>query len=99
MSSESPILITVVTGFLGSGKTTMILNLVPQMPDTKFAILKNEFGDVAVDSQLACASAIQDVREMLNGCICWYVSSTLVSPSIRPLLAQYDNNARPPRST
>ncbi|KAL9096093.1 MAG: hypothetical protein Q9165_001616 [Trypethelium subeluteriae] len=70
MASKPPILITIVTGFLGSGKTTMILSLIPQMKDTRFAILKNEFGDVAVDSQLASTSAISGVREMLNGCIC-----------------------------
>ena len=55
----------------GSGKTTLILNLIPQLPKNyKLALLKNEFGDVAVDSQLASASAIGGVQELLNGCIC-----------------------------
>jgi putative ribosome biogenesis GTPase RsgA len=41
----SPTPITVLTGFLGSGKTTLILNLIPQLPPTyKLALLKNEFG-------------------------------------------------------
>ncbi|KAF1953872.1 cobW-domain-containing protein [Byssothecium circinans] len=63
--------ITIITGFLGSGKTTLILNLIPQLPKTyKLALLKNEFGDVAVDSQLASSSAISGVQELLNGCIC-----------------------------
>lgn len=72
----SPIPITIITGFLGSGKTTLILNLLPQLraanPSYRLALLKNEFGDVAVDSQLAAAGgpAISGVREMLNGCIC-----------------------------
>ncbi|KAI9714521.1 MAG: hypothetical protein M1820_000482 [Bogoriella megaspora] len=70
MANSSPIPITIITGFLGSGKTTMILNLIPQMPDTKFAVIKNEFGDVAIDSQLASTSSIGGVRELLNGCIC-----------------------------
>lgn len=49
----------------------MILNLIPQLPkDYKLALLKNEFGDVAVDSELAAASAIGGVQELLNGCIC-----------------------------
>ncbi|KAF6235718.1 hypothetical protein HO173_005913 [Letharia columbiana] len=66
-----PIPVTIVTGFLGSGKTTLILNLIPQLPKTyKLALLKNEFGDVAVDSQLASSSAIGGVQELLNGCIC-----------------------------
>ncbi|MCJ1381015.1 hypothetical protein MMC17_004124 [Xylographa soralifera] len=66
-----PIPITIVTGFLGSGKTTLILNLIPQLPkDYKLALLKNEFGDLAIDSQLASSSAISGVQELLNGCIC-----------------------------
>lgn len=67
----APIPITIVTGFLGSGKTTLILNLIPQLPKHyKLALLKNEFGDVAIDSQLASSSAISGVQELLNGCIC-----------------------------
>lgn len=67
----APIPITIITGFLGSGKTTLLLNLIPQLPPTyRLALLKNEFGDVAVDSQLATTSSISGVRELLNGCIC-----------------------------
>jgi G3E family GTPase len=67
----TPIPITIITGFLGSGKTTLILNLIPQLPkDYRLALIKNEFGDVAVDSQLASSSAISGVKELLNGCIC-----------------------------
>lgn len=66
-----PIPITIITGFLGAGKTTLILNLIPQLPPTyRLALLKNEFGDLAVDSQLASSSSISGVRELLNGCIC-----------------------------
>ncbi|KAL4929958.1 GTP-binding protein [Aspergillus undulatus] len=66
-----PIPITILTGFLGSGKTTLLLNLLPQLPKNyKLALLKNEFGDLAIDSQLASTSAISGVRELLNGCIC-----------------------------
>lgn len=55
----------------GSGKTTLILNLIPQLSKSyKLALLKNEFGDVAIDSQLASSSAIGGVQELLNGCIC-----------------------------
>lgn len=70
----APIPITLLTGFLGSGKTTLLLSLLPQLraqnPAYKLALLKNEFGDVAIDSQLANSSSISGVREMLNGCIC-----------------------------
>ena len=67
----APIPITIITGFLGSGKTTLILNLLPQLhPTYRLALLKNEFGDLAVDSQLASSRAISGVQELLNGCIC-----------------------------
>ena len=67
----APTPITILTGFLGSGKTTLILNLLPQLPsDYKLALLKNEFGDVAIDTELASRSSIAGVQELLNGCIC-----------------------------
>lgn len=47
MKIPSPIPITVFTGFLGAGKTSIILSLVPKLPkDYKVVLLKNEFGDV-----------------------------------------------------
>ncbi|KAJ1516219.1 hypothetical protein HMI55_002751 [Coelomomyces lativittatus] len=65
--------ITVFTGFLGAGKTTIILDLIKRLsisnPEHKLAILKNEFGDTKVDSLLAKENSIQ-VTEMLNGCLC-----------------------------
>lgn len=71
MTIQPPIPITILTGFLGSGKTTLLLNLLPQLPSTyKLALLKNEFGDLAIDSQLASEQSISGVRELLNGCIC-----------------------------
>jgi G3E family GTPase len=65
--------VSVFTGFLGAGKTTIILDIIQRVKSTaptySIAILKNEFGDVQVDSLLAQESAIQ-VTEMLNGCLC-----------------------------
>jgi G3E family GTPase len=67
----TPIPITVFTGFLGAGKTSTILSLLPQLPnDYKVVLLKNEFGDVQVDSQLAKQSSLTAVSEILNGCMC-----------------------------
>ncbi|KIJ51329.1 hypothetical protein M422DRAFT_26747 [Sphaerobolus stellatus SS14] len=66
-----PTPVTVFTGFLGAGKTTIILSLLPQLPkDYKVVLLKNEFGDVEVDSQLAKQSSLVGVSEILNGCMC-----------------------------
>ena len=49
----------------------LILNLIPQLPKTyKLALLKNEYGDIKVDTALASSAAISGVQELLNGCIC-----------------------------
>jgi G3E family GTPase len=83
----APTPITVITGFLGAGKTTLILNLIPQLPPTyRLALLKNEFGDVAVDTQLATSASISGVRELLNGCICCNLVGQL-SDALDTLLA------------
>lgn len=66
--------ITVITGFVGSGKTTLILNLLPQLraqnPSYRLALIKNEIGDLNVDSQLAAAAEMTGVSELLGACIC-----------------------------
>ncbi|KAI1432645.1 CobW/HypB/UreG, nucleotide-binding domain-containing protein [Xylaria sp. CBS 124048] len=91
-----PIPITIVTGFLGSGKTTLLLNLVPQLraanPSYRLALLKNEFGDVAIDSQLAASSAVSGVQELLNGCICCNLVGQL-----GPALTELRDTVRPDR--
>ncbi|KAJ1953685.1 hypothetical protein EC988_002850 [Linderina pennispora] len=67
---SSVIPITVFTGFLGAGKTSIILNLLKRTdPDYKIVLLKNEFGDAETDSALVRESHIQ-VTEMTNGCLC-----------------------------
>ncbi|KAK7215193.1 hypothetical protein V2G26_003196 [Clonostachys chloroleuca] len=92
----APIPITIITGFLGSGKTTLILNLIPQLreqnPSYKLALLKNEFGDLAIDSQLASSSAISGVQEMLNGCICCNLVGQL-----KPALEELESQVSPDR--
>ncbi|KAI6147019.1 CobW/HypB/UreG, nucleotide-binding domain-containing protein [Pisolithus thermaeus] len=63
--------ITVFTGYLGAGKTTIILSLLPKLPKGyKAVLLKNEFGDTQVDSKLAKQSNLAAVNEILNGCMC-----------------------------
>ncbi|KAH8551081.1 cobW-domain-containing protein [Umbelopsis sp. PMI_123] len=70
MAVGNPIPVTVFTGFLGSGKTTTILSLLKRLPaEYKLCLLKNEFGDTEVDSELARESNL-GVQEMINGCMC-----------------------------
>ncbi|KAL1407011.1 hypothetical protein Q8F55_006424 [Vanrija albida] len=71
MTVTSPIPVTTINGFLGAGKTTTILGLLGQLPkDYKVVLVKNEYGDVEVDSLLAQQSNITGVSEILNGCLC-----------------------------
>ncbi|KAK9355234.1 CobW/HypB/UreG, nucleotide-binding domain-containing protein [Lipomyces doorenjongii] len=72
-----PTPVTVFTGFLvGAGKTTLLISqlaLLKQLPkDYKVAILKNEYGDIKIDSALATQNNgnLAGVTEMLNGCLC-----------------------------
>ncbi|KAK5137625.1 hypothetical protein LTR08_007920 [Meristemomyces frigidus] len=66
--------VTVITGFAGAGKTTLILNLLPQLraenPGYKLALIKNEVGDLNVDTQLAAAAEMTGSKELLGDCIC-----------------------------
>lgn len=63
-------IVDIVNGFLGSGKTTLIKNLVGQLaPREKLAVLVNEFGEIGIDGILFQEPGL-DVVELANGCIC-----------------------------
>lgn len=70
MESKNKIAVTVITGFLGAGKTTFINDVLKNYPETKFALIENEFGDVAVDSKLIKGVEASQMFELKNGCIC-----------------------------
>ena len=87
---------TVVTGFLGAGKTTLIRHLLQTANGRRLALIINEFGDVGVDGDLlrSCGDATcreEDVVELANGCICCTVADDFI-PTIEKLL----NRAEPP---
>lgn len=83
-----PTPVTVFTGYLGSGKTTIILGLIKQLPkEYKSVWLKNEFGDVDVDSQLAKENNIE-VKEILNGCLCCVLVGRL-GEALEEIVAKY----------
>lgn len=70
MKKHVPVPITIVTGFLGSGKTTLINYILEDVGGKeKLAIIKNEIGDVAVDSKIIRGKHIV-MKELLNGCVC-----------------------------
>lgn len=80
--------VNVVTGFLGSGKTTIILNLVKQLPnDYKVVWLKNEYGNINIDSELAKENNIQ-TTEIMNGCVCCVLIGRL-RDALEQIIKQY----------
>jgi cobalamin biosynthesis protein CobW len=83
---------TVVTGFLGAGKTTLIRNLLRNSAGKRIAIIVNEFGDMGFDGALLedCGDAScnpETVVELTNGCICCTVADDFV-PTMEMLLAR-----------
>ncbi|WP_199699575.1 cobalamin biosynthesis protein CobW [Notoacmeibacter ruber] len=79
MQATSRIPCTIVTGFLGSGKTTIIRNLLENAKGRRFAVIVNEFGDVGIDGEILRGCGVEncseeDVVELANGCICCTVA-------------------------
>jgi G3E family GTPase len=65
-----PIPTNIVTGFLGSGKTTAILDVLTRKPAAeKWAVLVNEFGEIGIDGAILASSGAE-IREVAGGCMC-----------------------------
>ena len=83
---------TVITGFLGAGKTTLIRNIIMQANGKRLALIVNEFGDIGMDGDMlqecgADSCSAEDIIELANGCICCTVADDFL-PSIQQLLQQ-----------
>jgi cobalamin biosynthesis protein CobW len=83
--------VTIVTGFLGSGKTTLIRHLLQHPGGRRLAVLVNEFGTVGVDGEILKACADENcpetaILELANGCICCTVADDFI-PTVEKLLA------------
>jgi cobalamin biosynthesis protein CobW len=83
---------TIVTGFLGAGKTTLIRHLLQNAGGRKIALIVNEFGDVGFDGQVladcgseACGAG--DIIELSNGCICCTVADDFL-PAMERILGR-----------
>lgn len=81
---------TVVTGFLGAGKTTLIQNLLRNANGRRLALIINEFGETGVDGELVKGCKIEgcpeeNIVELANGCICCTVADDFL-PTIQALL-------------
>ncbi|MDP3959544.1 MAG: cobalamin biosynthesis protein CobW [Pseudorhodobacter sp.] len=91
MTSLEKIPVTVITGFLGAGKTTLIRHLMANPQGRRLAVLVNEFGPVGVDGDIlkSCADAncpAENIVELANGCICCTVADEFI-PAIEALMA------------
>ncbi|MBD8545775.1 cobalamin biosynthesis protein CobW [Sphingomonas sp. CFBP 8760] len=83
--------VTIVTGFLGAGKTTLISHLIRHAAGRRLAVVVNEFGTLGVDGDILKGCAIPDcpaenVVELANGCICCTVADDFI-PTVEHLLA------------
>ena len=85
---------TVITGFLGAGKTTLIRHLLENADGRRIALIINEFGDLGVDGQILAGCGIEncdpgDMIELSNGCICCTVADDFI-PAMTRLLDRAD---------
>src|SRR5512143_1496470 len=69
--------VTVLTGYLCTGKTTLLNRILSEPHGKKFAVIVNEFGEIGIDNELV-VNADEEVFEMNNGCICCTVRGDLV---------------------
>jgi G3E family GTPase len=77
MEGETRLPVTVVTGFLGSGKTTLVNHILSQQHGFRIAVMVNVIGDLAIDNELIIGTA-DDMVELSNGCICCSINNDLV---------------------
>src|ERR1700674_3157077 len=87
---------TIVTGFLGAGKTSLVRHLLAQAAGRRLAVVVNEFGELGIDRELllgcgdaACAEG--DIVELANGCLCCTVAEDFL-----PTLARLLDRPAPP---
>ncbi len=88
MAQKVPV--TVVTGFLGAGKTSLIRHWLENAGGRRIALIVNEFGDVGVDGEILRGCGIEscsddDIMELANGCLCCTVADDFV-PTMEALL-------------
>jgi cobalamin biosynthesis protein CobW len=85
---------TVVTGFLGAGKTSLLRHVLEHSRGRRLAVVINEFGDLGIDREIVTGCGIatcreEDIVELANGCICCTVADDFL-PTIRKLIDRPD---------
>ena len=92
MTSLARIPCTIVTGFLGAGKTTLIRHVLGNVAGRRLAVIVNEFGDVGIDGEIlkGCGDAAcpqENIVELANGCLCCTVADEFV-PALDAILSR-----------
>lgn len=84
--------VTIITGFLGSGKTTLISHLLRNNQGRRLAIIVNEFGAMGIDGELirSCCENEEDIVELTNGCLCCTVQEEFL-PTMLQLMERKEN--------
>ena len=90
MSSIAKVPCTIVTGFLGAGKTTLVRHMLENAEGRRLGVIVNEFGDVGIDGEILKSCGIEScpedaIVELANGCICCTVADDFV-PALKSLL-------------
>lgn len=81
--------VTILTGFLGAGKTSLLNHIIRENSNTKFAIIENEFGAINIDSDLVIATD-ENIFELSNGCICCSLNGDLFKVLNKLVTGKYD---------
>ncbi len=89
MSTLAKVPCTIVTGFLGAGKTTLVRHVL-ENADRRLAVIVNEFGDVGIDGEILKSCGVENcpedaIVELANGCLCCTVADDFV-PALKSLL-------------
>lgn len=88
MRKDRRIPVTVVTGYLGAGKTSLINNVLRKSNGRRFAVIVNELGDIGLDGELIDSGA-EELIELSSGCVCCAVRGDLIR-TLRSLLKSGD---------
>jgi len=95
MTSIAKVPCTIVTGFLGAGKTTLVRHVLQSAKGRRLAVIVNEFGDVGIDGEILKGCDVEScsedrIVELSNGCICCTVADDFI-PALESLLGLDDS--------
>ncbi len=77
MTENSPIPVTILSGFLGAGKSTLLSHILKHA-DRRYAVIVNDFGEINIDTELVAEYSCESI-DLSNGCICCSVQGSLLS--------------------